>query len=154
MVLQVSEAAISEDFDALFATQWEAWTHPRHAMWDLIYPVLETGSDAEAHPLQAALDRQREEALKDSSIRWLKVVDTEADAIVGGALWRMYNTNPFRAPLPSVEATWWPEGSELRMLTNSLFKQFRVHRPKKMQVAHMCQSHLTQIHSSTLAYRI
>lgn len=136
--LELSEAAIPEDFDALFATQWKVWTHPRHVIWDLIYPAIEEGPDAEAHAITAATDRQLLEAFEDPTVRWLKVVDTDAGMVVGGALWKIFMTNPFRALITLPHTSWWPKGSDLKVLTNTLFEQFLFQRPKRMQVAHMC----------------
>ena len=138
MPFKLSEALIPHDHEALFATEWQAWTHPRNAMWELLSPVLESGPDAEAHAMAAASARQLKATLEDPADHWLKVVDTETGKIVGGALWKIYETNPYRAPVPAVDASWWPEGDELRDLTNALFEQFNSPRVMKMQVPHVC----------------
>lgn len=138
MPLELIEAVIPQDFDDIYATAWEAWTHPRNVMWDLLNPVPESDPDAQARAIAAAAARQFEATRDDPDDQWLKVVDTETGEIAGGALWKVHRTNPYRAPVPPTDAFWWPEGSEMRSLTNALFEQFRLPRTRKMQVAHMC----------------
>ena len=75
----------------------------------------------------------------DPHDHWLKVVDTSTGKIVAGALWKIYTENPYRTPVPKLDAVWWPEGSEMRELTNEMYAQLSRDRPRMMGRPHCCE---------------
>ena len=136
--LKVADVDIEKDFDELISCYWTAWASPPLAVGKLTFPYLGTGSMMET---QALKDRQKllyESTRGDPSYRWVKVVDTQTGRIVAGALWNFYPTNPYRAPPPRPQAPWWPEGSEMRELTESMYRQLQGMRPQMMSTAHAC----------------
>lgn len=54
----------------------------------------------------------------------MSFIDTETGKIVGGTLWKFYESNPYRAPMEESNATWLP-GGELRDLCDSMYAQKR-----------------------------
>jgi len=138
MPLLVEEVNLEKDYDELFQCQWAAWTNPRQAVWELMSPISGSGPSAEAEAIKAGRDRQLFITNADPSNRWVKVTDTDTGKIVAGALWTMYTTNPYRAPLEKLDAFWWPAGSDLKELVNSMYQQLQAYRSKLMSVAHAC----------------
>lgn len=145
MPLVLSPVDLTTEYTALFAAQWAAWTHPPQAVWQLFFPVLGSHPTAEAEAIAAGCERQLQGTLADPHAHWLKVVDTATGQIVAGALWYIYPTNPYRAPLEPFDAVWWPEGSDLRSLTLQMYEQLRASRPRMMGVAHACEPPLAFI---------
>lgn len=137
MTFEISEIDLAKDWDEFFACQWTAWMNPRQSLWELTYPVLGSGPsvEAEAEAIRSGAARQLEDIKADPLSRWMKAVDTETGKIVAGALWKFYDTNPYRAPIKKADATWLAEG-ELKDLCDSMYTQKGVWRPKIMPVAH------------------
>jgi hypothetical protein len=138
MPLLVEEVNLEKDFDELFNCQWAAWTNPPQAPWELMFPILGSGPSAEAEAIKAGRDRQLQDTKASPNDRWVKVIDTDTGKIIAGALWKMYTTNPYRAPLEKLDACWWPAGSELKELASSMYDQLQAYKPKMMSVAHAC----------------
>lgn len=127
-----------KDWDELFACEWAAWMNPRQSMWELTFPNLGSGASGEAKAIETAAARQLQDIKKDPSNRWIKMVDVDTGKIVAGALWKFYDSNPYRAPLAKSNATWLPQG-ELRDLYDSWYAQGRAWPRKVMPVAHARQ---------------
>lgn len=140
MPLIVENVNFEKDWDELFESQWAAWTNPPQPFWQLMFPVSGDGPGAEAEAKKVGADRQLQLSKSDPNNRWLKVIDTDTGKIVAGALWKIYSTNPFRAPPEKFDAFWWPEGSEFRELINAMFQQMQADRQKMMNVTHACSS--------------
>ncbi len=142
MTFKVLEVDLDQDFDELFAVEWTAWMNPPQALWELMFPVVGDGPDAEAAAIRDGAARQLLASKGDPHDRWVKVVDTDTNKIVAGALWKFYDTNPYRAPLDDFDAVWCPPG-ELKELCNQMYTQLQAWRPKTMAVAHACKCHLS-----------
>ena len=108
-------------------------------MFSIMFPVRGNGPSAEAKAIKAGAALQLAGTKADPHDHWLKVVDTATGKIVAGALWKIYKENPYRAPMEKLDATWWPEGSDMRELTNSMYAQLSCDRPKMMGTAHFCE---------------
>lgn len=137
MPFHVSKVDLTKDWDELFAAEWAAWMHPPQAIWELMFPILGNGPGAEADAIKKASAMQLQSSKSDPHDQWVKVTDTDTGKIIAGALWKFYDSNPYRAPLGEFNATWFPEG-ELRDLCNSMYTQLRAWRPRTMAVAHAC----------------
>ena len=140
MPLVLEECNLERDHDELFEVQWASWTDPPQVLWPLMFPVNGTGPEAIKASKKVAADRQLQATRMDPHDRWLKVVDTDIGKIVAGSLWKIYTSNPYRAPLQPLDAFWWPEGHEMRNLANNMYNQLQAHRPKYASTAHACQS--------------
>lgn len=138
MTFTLSPVDLSQEWDSFFACEWAAWTNPPQAIWELTYPILDTGPTAEASAVKNAAARQKQDVHADPLSRWMKIVDSDSGKIVAGALWRFYDTNPYRGPVKKSDATWLPKG-ELRDLCDEMHAQNRVWRPRIMPVAHARQ---------------
>lgn len=138
MTIEISEIDLDKDWEELFACQWAAWMNPRQSLWELTYPVLGSGPSAEAEAIRSGAARQLKDIKADPLSRWMKAVDTDTGKIVAGALWKFYDSNPYRAPKEDTDADWLPEG-ELKDLCDSMYTQNDVWRPKTMRVAHARQ---------------
>lgn len=135
MTFELCEVDLEKDWDELFACEWAAWMKPRQSLWELTFPILGSGPSAEAEAINKNAARQLQGIKGDPRSRWMKIVDKDTGKIVAGALWKFYDSNPYRAPLEKTDATWLPEG-ELRDLCDSMYRQNDVWRPRVMPVAH------------------
>ena len=135
MTIDISNIDLDKDWDELFACQWAAWMNPRQSLWELTYPVLGSCPSAETEAIRSGAARQLEDIKADPLSRWMKAVDTDTGKIVAAAFWKLYNSNPYRAPAGKTDATWLPEG-ELKDLCESMYTQNDAWRPKIMPVAH------------------
>ena len=141
MTFKVLEVDLSQDWDEFFAAEWAAWMHPPQALWEIMFPITGNGDNAEIDAVKEGAARQLQGSKADPYDRWVKVVETDTSKIVAGALWKFYDTNPYRAPLDPFDAVWCPPG-ELRQLCNEMYNQLRAWRPKTMAVAHACRRSL------------
>ena len=137
MTFEVLEVDLDKDWDEFFAAEWAAWMHPPQAFWQILFPIIGSGHDAEAVAISEGAARQLRDSKADPHAQWIKVVDTDTGKIIAGALWKFYDTNPYRAPLDPFVALWCPAG-ELRDLCHDMYTQLRAWRPKTMVVAHAC----------------
>ena len=135
MTFELLEVDLDKEWDELFACEWAAWMDPRQSIWELTFPVLGSGPTAEAEAIRINSARQLQGIKADPLSRWMKVVDTDTGKIVAGALWKFYDSNPYRAPLEEPDATWLPEG-ELKDLCDSMYTQNRVWKSRTMPVPH------------------
>ena len=138
MPFTVSKVDLDRDWDELFAAEWAAWMHPPQAIWELMFPIIGAAPDAEAQAIKKGSALQLEASRTDHYDQWIKVTDTDTGKIVAGALWKFYDSNPYRAPFGEFDAVWFPQG-ELRDLCNSMFTQLRAWRPRTMATPHASQ---------------
>ncbi|GAB1192734.1 hypothetical protein APSETT444_001929 [Aspergillus pseudonomiae] len=124
MPLIVSRADLTKDWDELITTYWTAWSSPLQAVGELTFAHLGEGSQAEATALAAVKSSLRQAAESDPNIVWLKCYDTKSGQIVAGGMYHVHHHNPYRAGAPRMEATWFPEGSEMRLLAEEFYAQF------------------------------
>ena len=137
MPLQIGKVDLEKDWPDLFAAEWAAWTNPPQAVWQLMFPVNHNSVDAEAIAIREGSARQLAGSKADSHDCWVKVVDSDSNQILGGALWKFFEGNPYRAPFPEFDAIWQPD-DQLRVLCNQMYTQLRAWRPKIMATAHAC----------------
>lgn len=136
MPFKILEVDLAKDYDELFACQVSAWTHPPQAVWELMFPILGDGPHVEAEAIRIGGARQLQG--NTPCDRWVKVIDTETGKIIAGALWKFFDSNPYRAPFDEFNAFWYPEG-DLRDLCNQMYDQLRAWRPKCMAAPHACK---------------
>ena len=139
MPLIVMKVDLEKDWDEFFRAEWAAWMNPPQAVWQLMFPIIGNDDNAEEAAIRDGASRQLLGSKMDPYDQWVKMVDTDSGKIVAGALWKFYDTNPYRAPFEAFDAAWCPPG-ELRQLCNEMFTQLRAWRPRTMSVAHACKS--------------
>ncbi|KAL1979384.1 hypothetical protein VTN96DRAFT_6073 [Rasamsonia emersonii] len=137
--LHVADVDLATDWDELIESYWEAWKHPRQAVGELTFAHLGSNTAAEAQAL-ADVKRTLLRAAQDDreGTRWVKCIHVPSGRIVGGAMFQVHRRNPYRAGLPPLQATWFPEGSELRGLSEAMYAQLWAWRPRLMSDAHIC----------------
>ncbi|GAB1202582.1 hypothetical protein APSETT445_001201 [Aspergillus pseudonomiae] len=140
MPLIVSRADLTKDWDELITTYWTAWSSPLQAVGELTFAHLGEGSQAEATALAAVKSSLRQAAESDPNIVWLKCYDTKSGQIVAGGMYHVHHHNPYRAGAPRMEATWFPEGSEMRLLAEEFYAQLWAWRGRMMGDRHVCMS--------------
>lgn len=111
---------------------------PPQAVWELMFPIVSHGPNAGAEAIKKGSAVQLQGSRTGPHDQWIKVTDTDTGKIVTGALWKFYNSNPYRVPFGEFDATWFSEG-ELRDLCNSMSTQLRARRPGTMAAPHACQ---------------
>ncbi|KAF6226089.1 hypothetical protein HO133_008954 [Letharia lupina] len=109
--------------------------HPPQAVWELMFPIVSHGPNAEAEAIKKGSAVQLQGSRTGPHDQWIKVSDTDTGKIVTGALWKFYNSNPYRVPFGEFDPTWFSEG-EPRDLCNSMNTQLRAWRPETMAAPH------------------
>ena len=99
MQLRISEADLDTDWASLFAAEWAAWTDPPQAVWQLMFPVTSESANAEGLAMSAGSARQLAGSRADPRDRWVKAVDATSGQIVGAALWKFFDENPYRGSI-------------------------------------------------------
>jgi hypothetical protein len=115
------EEVTDEDFPTLIAAEWEAFENPFQSSIRLFCPVF---NGDRAAGVSKSTEDQHAQYKAESESTWIKVVDTtDGDKIVGAALWKIYETNPFEKP-NETEAIWYPEGIQRDFVTRALIQLF------------------------------
>ncbi|KAB8246626.1 hypothetical protein BDV35DRAFT_380545 [Aspergillus flavus] len=138
MPLIVSRANLTQDWDELITSYWTSWSSPLQAVGELTFAHLGEGNEAEATALADVKKSLRQAAESDPNIIWLKCYDTESGRIVAGGMYHIHHSNPYRAGAPRVEAKWFPEGSEMRLLAEEFYAQLWAWRGRLMGDRHVC----------------
>ena len=77
----------------------------------------------------------------DPTSHWIKVVDENTGAVVGGGRWALYEKeqgNPYEGHGGGVEASWWPEGTP-RKVASGYLNEFLATSAKLMGRPHACE---------------
>ncbi|KAI0457284.1 acyl-CoA N-acyltransferase [Xylaria acuta] len=109
MPLELQEIDPEVDFAALSRCLFESYEDPPQKFFHIFFPIHGTGYERREEAIKEAAERLKSWYTHDSSSYWQKVVDTTSGKIAGGALWNIYEENPFTNPQPST-ATWFPAG--------------------------------------------
>ena len=78
----------------------------------------------------------------DPTSHWLKVVDSETGAVLGGGRWSIYEANPYDHH-EKLEATWWAEGAPRKVATECL-DQFLATSAQHMNKPHACEHPMSE----------
>jgi hypothetical protein len=138
MPFKLDKVDAAKDFDALIECEWVAHEKPNQPFFRLFCPVHGDGEAARQEWMKESTDRQREWFESDPHSTWLKVVDTESGALVGGALWKIFEENPFAKPDDQDhEVTWFPADST-RDFVGQALEIFDAPRARLAQRPHVC----------------
>ncbi|TGO17540.1 hypothetical protein BTUL_0016g00030 [Botrytis tulipae] len=119
MTLQLQPIDFEVDFPALTRCLFESYESPLQKFFHLWFPIHGTSDNAREDAINEAATRLKLWHTHDPSSYWQKVVDTENGRIAGGALWKIYNENPFENPPPST-VTWFPNDSSRKYVEQAL----------------------------------
>ncbi|PYI06961.1 hypothetical protein BO78DRAFT_418108 [Aspergillus sclerotiicarbonarius CBS 121057] len=143
--LVVSRVALNapNEWDELMAGYWASWLDPLQATGELTFAHLGTGTTAEQKAFTELKETLLEEAQADPEHTvWLKCTDGHSNRIVGGGMYKIHCSNPYRAGAPTPSAHWFPTGSEKRILAETMYRQLWAWRVKLMSDRHACGSAL------------
>lgn len=102
MPFEVSEVKSLEEFSLLVPVEWESYSTPHNAFWEVL----------KGPSIEECTQRQWVMHTADPNSHWLKITN-ETGTVIGGGQWVINQENPFKKPMPEIAATWWPEGSNL-----------------------------------------
>jgi hypothetical protein len=138
--LLVSPANLQNDWDQVFATYWYSWSHPLQALGELTFPHVGTDTPAERRSFERLKQSYLSTALAHPSrIHWVKCVDVDTSAIIGGACYEVYSSNPYRAGKPKFSVDDGFEDSTLKVLSETMYGQLLDWRVRLMSDAHICR---------------
>ena len=107
MTFQLSDVNLDTEFGELIECQWLAHENPFQPFYGLFCPIYESGHEAS---MKESTSRFLSWARHDPHERWLKVVDEKTGRIVGGALYKVYEGNPFAHESEEI-VDWYPDDS-------------------------------------------
>jgi hypothetical protein len=134
MVLQLSDVNLDADFSELIECQWVAHEDPFQPFYRLFCPIHENGREAS---VKESISRFLEWARHDPHEKWLKVVDTDIGKIVGGALYKVYNENPFVHA--DEEVVYWYPNDSTRDYASQAIEQMDVPRMEMATRPQVCK---------------
>ncbi|GLB07516.1 hypothetical protein AtubIFM57258_002859 [Aspergillus tubingensis] len=140
--LVVSRVSLTSEgeWDELIAGYWASWLDPFQATGELTFAHLGTGSPAEQKAFSKVKNDLLNQARSDpDNTVWLKCVDVQLKRIIGGGMYKIYRSNPYRAGAPTPVADWFPDGSEKRALAEAMYRQLWAWRAKLMTEKHFCK---------------
>ncbi|KAK5988395.1 hypothetical protein PT974_12549 [Cladobotryum mycophilum] len=122
MPLTLAEADLDKDFDELMLCNWQSFENPSQNFFRLFAPIHGTGPTAREDVQRDFTQRQLAFHKMDPRGTWFKAVNDDGK-IVGGALWKIFPTNPFEQPPPgNFQAFWYPEGGQRDFVTAALHR--------------------------------
>ncbi|GKZ27006.1 hypothetical protein AbraIFM66951_003935 [Aspergillus brasiliensis] len=139
--LIVSRVSLTADgeWDEFMAGYWASWLDPCQATGELTFAHLGTGTTAEKEAFIKTKESLLNEARADpDNTVWLKCFNVHDNRIVGGGMYKIHRSNPYRAGAPTPIADWFPEGSEKRELAEAMYRQLWAWRARLMTEKHIC----------------
>lgn len=122
-------------FSQIVDCEWAAYYNPYNPFMQILFPVFGADAAARSAAIQESKERQWQWHSADPTSHWLYVEDEVSGAILGGAQWHVYETNPWAKPQSPLDAYWWPQG-ECRRFVNEMLEQVYGPRRKKMARPH------------------
>ena len=136
MSYHVQDVDLDADFDELIKCLWAAWEIPYQGFFYLICPIHGTGPTARDEAIKESTARQLGWAKADPTGHWQKALSDDGK-IIGGALWKVFPTNPFAKPAPSIPIYWYPEGDQ-RDFAAGVLKRLGMPRAEMAARPHVC----------------
>ncbi|KAI0202608.1 acyl-CoA N-acyltransferase [Astrocystis sublimbata] len=136
MPLELHAFDPSVDFPALARCMFEAYEDPPQSFFHVFFPTHGSGSPSDREiAIDECAERLKSWHAHDDTSHWQMVVDTDTGRIAGGALWNIYEENPFARAHPST-VTWFPEGGARRFAEKAIENHARP-RAKAAQKPHI-----------------
>ncbi|KAK2867769.1 hypothetical protein FQN49_003488 [Arthroderma sp. PD_2] len=126
-----------DDFPDLIAALWESYEDPAQPFFRIYCPIFNNDREKSLADSTEFFHEEYRNEFPES--QWLKVVDTDADnKIVGAALWKIHQKDPFEGyKEENVVADWYPEGTMRRELANRFLRDVTAPRAKKARRPHI-----------------
>lgn len=137
MALQVQDIDTEVDFPALARCLFESYEDPPQKFFHIFFPIHGTDDEAREEAIKEAAERLKLWHTQDPTSYWQKVVDTSTGKIAGGAVWNIYEENPFANPNPPA-VTWFPAGGS-RMFVEKALENHAGPRSRVAQKPHICE---------------
>ncbi|KAI0100860.1 acyl-CoA N-acyltransferase [Nemania sp. FL0031] len=118
MVLKLQDIDESKDFPAIARCMFESYEEPNQPLIQIWFPI-HGGPDAREDSIQEATDRLKRWNDEDPTSHWHKIVDDKTGKIAGGALWSIYDSNPFANHKPP-QAPWFPDDGSRKYAEQAL----------------------------------
>ncbi|KAI1383783.1 uncharacterized protein F4822DRAFT_433723 [Hypoxylon trugodes] len=99
MALKLHELTNDEDLISVLEVGHEAYGNPYNGVWQIT-----TGSSREE-----CYTRLLSWHKNDPSSHWVFVTDEATGEVIGGTLWKIFETNPYATPMPAPTIYWLPE---------------------------------------------
>ncbi|KAI0541757.1 acyl-CoA N-acyltransferase [Xylaria digitata] len=135
MTFELQDIDPEVDFPALARCLFESYENPLQKFFHAFFPIHGTGVEAREEAVEEAAERLKLWRIHDPTSYWQKAVDTETGRIVGGALWNIYEENPFVNPQPPT-VTWFPPGGS-RTFVEKVLENHARPRSKAAQKPHI-----------------
>ncbi|KAI1149591.1 acyl-CoA N-acyltransferase [Nemania diffusa] len=135
MALQVQDIDTEVDFPALARCLFESYEDPPQKFFHIFFPIHGTDDEAREEAIKEAAERLKLWHTQDPTSYWQKVVDTSTGKIAGGAVWNIYEENPFANPNPPA-VTWFPAGGS-RMFVEKALENHAGPRSRVAQKPHI-----------------
>ncbi|KAI0866738.1 acyl-CoA N-acyltransferase [Xylaria cubensis] len=110
MSLKLQDIDTSVDFPAIARCMFESYEEPNQPLIQLWFPIHGNGPEAREESIREAADRLKRWHNEDPTSSWHKIIDEKTGRVAGGALWSIYNENPFSNHKPP-QAPWFPDDS-------------------------------------------
>ena len=136
MAFELLDVDFDKDGDEFNSYLWISHEHPYQRFFCLFCPIQGEGPEARTVAIRQSAQRRLAQAKSDPHIVWQKAVN-EDNKIVGGALWKIYDKNPFEGA-NGPTAFWYPEG-EARDYASECLRQFEEMRAKIARRPQLCE---------------
>lgn len=141
------EVTTDKQFEKTMPSFWAAYTDPRNALMELIYPVKRTGPDALKDAMEKCKKRMLASWHASAAAHYIQILDSDDnDTVVGSALWNIFDAehNPYGKPSddkskPGKGVDWWPEGSDIQRFTAMALQQLNALKAERQRRPHLCE---------------
>ncbi|KAL8720359.1 MAG: hypothetical protein Q9181_007923 [Wetmoreana brouardii] len=137
MPLSLHPVISDSEFDKLIDCEWASYETPHNPAWKFFYPIWGPTPEDRLAAIEESKRRQLQLHHTRPSSHWVKVINDDTGAVVGAALWLVFETNPYEHP-PEEKATcfWWPEGPK-RQMADEIMRQVMGPRVERMSKPHL-----------------
>lgn len=138
MTLRLHQLEHPSEIASLTPTFRASFTNPGTKLWPLVSGDYRPEPSHQEASLEKLTQRLTAQFQADPTCHWLSVVDQSSGQVVGGGLWRVFDSaNPYDG-YSGAEATWFPEGQP-RELASNLLSQFFGTSARLMNKPHACE---------------
>lgn len=137
MSLKLQDIDTSVDFPALARCMIESYEEPDQPLIQLWFPIHGNDHEAREESIREAADRLKRWHNEDPTSSWQKIVDEKTGRFAGGALWSIYNENPFSNHKPP-QAPWFPNDGSREYAEQALMTHVTP-RTRYARRAHVCK---------------
>ncbi|KAI0151791.1 hypothetical protein GGR57DRAFT_492808 [Xylariaceae sp. FL1272] len=108
MPLVLEDIDPEKDFPSIARCMFESYEDPPQPCIQLWFPIHGNDDDSRERAIEDAAKQLKQSNANDPTSYWQKIVDDESGRIAGGALWSIFEQNPFTNYEPR-QAPWFPD---------------------------------------------